>query len=273
MTIVLAFLSRHGGGATSPSTLIVNPPNGAILTSLRASLTHACSLLAGAEATRRSGGKAAGSGRGVRLLLGPTSSSGAEPGPLASGRATDTEGVEHGSCPSDLMAWTRRLGAHRWLNRPTTGGTVHWTATAFVGIALTLAGCSGSPERTGLPTPIGDDAITVGSFDFPESVLLAELYSQALEAGGFRVERALALGQREFVGPALRAGLIELVPEYAGTALGFASLGALEPTADLASTHRSLVETAAAIRHHRPGTGPGRERQHVRRHARDRTPA
>jgi osmoprotectant transport system substrate-binding protein len=123
---------------------------------------------------------------------------------------------------------------------------VHWTATAFVGIALTLAGCSGSPERTGLSTPIGDDAITVGSFDFPESVLLAELYSQALEAGGFRVERALALGQREFVGPALRAGLIELIPEYAGTALGFASLGALEPTADLASTHRSLAETAAA---------------------------
>ena len=48
------------------------------------------------------------------------------------------------------------------------------------------------------------------------------------------------------MGPALRAGLIDLVPEYAGTALGFASLGALEPTADLASTHRSLAETAAA---------------------------
>jgi osmoprotectant transport system substrate-binding protein len=71
-------------------------------------------------------------------------------------------------------------------------------------------------------------------------VLLAEIYSQALESGGVRVERALALGPGEFAGPALSLGLIELLPEYAGTALTFRSLGTAEPGSDAAATHRDL---------------------------------
>ena len=92
---------------------------------------------------------------------------------------------------------------------------------------------------------LGDDAITVGSFDFPESVLLAELYSQALEDRGFRVERALGLGPREFVGPALHAGLIEFVPDYGGTAVAFFSAGAVAPNSDPASNHRALEGVVA----------------------------
>ncbi len=94
-------------------------------------------------------------------------------------------------------------------------------------------------------TALGDDAITVGSFDFPESVLLAELYSRALEARGYRVERAFGLGKREFVAPALSAGLIELLPEYAGTALTFRSLGAVQPSPDSTTTHAELVDAFA----------------------------
>ena len=45
-------------------------------------------------------------------------------------------------------------------------------------------------------------------------------------ADGFRVDRAFNLGPREFVAPALAAGLIEFLPEYAGTALQFVSLDA-----------------------------------------------
>ena len=83
--------------------------------------------------------------------------------------------------------------------------------------------------------------LTVGSFDFAESRLLAEIYSQALEANGFRVDRAFDLGSREFVIPALAAGLIDFVPEYAGTALQFASLGATAPQATVGATHDALV--------------------------------
>ncbi|MDQ3737605.1 MAG: hypothetical protein M3337_00365, partial [Actinomycetota bacterium] len=88
---------------------------------------------------------------------------------------------------------------------------------------------------------LDDAAITVGSFDFSESVVLSEVYSQALEGAGYDVDRAFALGPREFVGPALRNGLIELVPEYAGTAVDFVSLGTAKASEDVEATHEQLV--------------------------------
>jgi osmoprotectant transport system substrate-binding protein len=112
--------------------------------------------------------------------------------------------------------------------------------------AVALAACAGDqPSRGVLSAVTTDDAITVGSFDFAESDLVAEVYSQALEHGGYRVTRAFGLGPRELVGPALSRGLVELVPEYAGTALQFASLGKIHPTGDVAATHAALVETLA----------------------------
>jgi osmoprotectant transport system substrate-binding protein len=96
----------------------------------------------------------------------------------------------------------------------------------LVVLALLIgAGCRAGPEASVGAGTLRDDAVTVGSFDFAESELLAEIYSQALEAGGIRVHRALDLGPRELVVPALARGLVELVPEYSGTALQFLSLG------------------------------------------------
>jgi osmoprotectant transport system substrate-binding protein len=94
-------------------------------------------------------------------------------------------------------------------------GIVVWSSTL-----LLLVACAGSepPPDT---SALGDDAVTIGSFDFPESALLAELYAQALEGHGIRVERRFGLGPRELVLPALQRGLIELVPEYVGSALAF----------------------------------------------------
>ena len=103
-------------------------------------------------------------------------------------------------------------------------------------LALSLASC-GRPGTGGAPaaSAIGDDAITVGSFDFPESALLAELYAQALESAGFTVKRAIGLGPRELVEPALELGLVELVPEYLGTSIQFLTRGAAGPTAAIPS--------------------------------------
>lgn len=84
--------------------------------------------------------------------------------------------------------------------------------------------------------------VTVGSLDFAESELLGELYSQALESGGFTVRRAFDLGPREFVAPALARGLVDLVPEYAGTALQFVSLGRAQPGADPVAAREALVQ-------------------------------
>jgi osmoprotectant transport system substrate-binding protein len=101
-------------------------------------------------------------------------------------------------------------------------------AVMIMVVALATVACAGSAGDPARPNALDDDAITVGSFDFAESVLLAEIYSQALEGAGFTVERAFELGPREFVAPAMSVGLIELVPEYAGSAAAF--LHRSEPT-------------------------------------------
>lgn len=111
-------------------------------------------------------------------------------------------------------------------------------------IALAMA-CAGDPARptVGSATALDDDAVTVASFDFPESELLAEVYGQALAGAGYDVRFELGLGPREFVQPALERGLVEFVPEYAGTAVQFLSLGESTPSDDLAATRRALDRT------------------------------
>jgi osmoprotectant transport system substrate-binding protein len=104
-------------------------------------------------------------------------------------------------------------------------------------ILALLVACAGD-GRPAVTTALGDDAITVASFNFPESEALAELYAQALEGRGFRVEREMNLGPRELVEPALQRGLIELVPEYAGSALGFFGVTA---SSEAATAHQQLV--------------------------------
>jgi len=116
----------------------------------------------------------------------------------------------------------------------------------FLSLIVAVSGCGTAAIDHSTVTALGDDAITVGSFNFGESEVLAEIYSQALEAGGYDVERAFRLGTREFVAPALAEGLVELVPEYAGTALQFLSLGHDRVAADVAATHAALVRAAAA---------------------------
>jgi osmoprotectant transport system substrate-binding protein len=90
-----------------------------------------------------------------------------------------------------------------------------------VALAMLASGCAGAGPPVGPAGVLHDDAITIGSFNFGESVLLAELYAQALEARGLRVERQYDLGPRELVAPALQRGLVELVPEYSGSLLAF----------------------------------------------------
>jgi osmoprotectant transport system substrate-binding protein len=108
-----------------------------------------------------------------------------------------------------------------------------------------LAACGSTSSETRPETALGDDAITIASFDFPESELLAQLYGQALVAQGFRVVFETGHGPRELVLPALERGLVEFVPEYAGTALQFLSLGTATPTADMNATGRALGDVLA----------------------------
>ena len=83
--------------------------------------------------------------------------------------------------------------------------------------------------------------VTVGSTNFPEQVVLAELYGQVLEASGYRVDRRLNLGNREIVYPALERGDINLYPEYLATLLAFVTKGDTKE-ADPATAQQKLQE-------------------------------
>ncbi len=68
--------------------------------------------------------------------------------------------------------------------------------------------------------PVGaQDAIKVGSKDFPESIIIGEIYAQLLENAGLSVERKLNLGGTVIAQAALLSGDLDLYPEYTGTGL------------------------------------------------------
>ena len=74
----------------------------------------------------------------------------------------------------------------------------------------------GTGGSTGAAGPV-----KVGSADFPESALLAEIYAQALEAKGMTVTRQFNIGSRETYLKAISGGEVDVLPEYSGTLLTF----------------------------------------------------
>jgi len=88
-------------------------------------------------------------------------------------------------------------------------------------IALVTSAC-GSSNPLGGGAISGDlKSIIVGSADFPESKIIAEIYAQALEANGFTVTRQFGIGSRETYIPAVRDHSIDLIPEYTGNLLKY----------------------------------------------------
>lgn len=88
--------------------------------------------------------------------------------------------------------------------------------------ALILAACgSGSSNPLSAESPTGGTSasgapVVVGSADFSESVLLAEIYAGALKAKGINASTKTNIGSREIYLKALQDGSIQVVPEYTG---------------------------------------------------------
>jgi osmoprotectant transport system substrate-binding protein len=87
----------------------------------------------------------------------------------------------------------------------------------------------------------------MGSANFAENVVLAELYAQVLEANGYTVERHLNLGTREIVAPALQSGQIDMYPEYLATMVTFITKDSSKASSDPAATQRALQEALAPM--------------------------
>ncbi|QYG91116.1 glycine/betaine ABC transporter substrate-binding protein [Iamia sp. SCSIO 61187] len=77
-------------------------------------------------------------------------------------------------------------------------------------------------EEKGLPGDLtAEGSLTVGSSNFAESNIAAQLYGQALEAAGVDVSYTPDIGARDVYYEALKSGDIDLVPEFTGTLLTF----------------------------------------------------
>src|SRR5690606_15649577 len=99
-----------------------------------------------------------------------------------------------------------RLGSGR---RAMTRVSRAATAVAACALASTLAvGTSAQPPP-----------VVIGSKPFGESYLLAELCAQLLEAHDVAVTRQFGLGGTEILFAAMRAGRVDLYPEYSGAGL------------------------------------------------------
>ncbi len=108
----------------------------------------------------------------------------------------------------------------------------------LVALALLAAAC-GSGEDSGAKD---GPTITIGSANFSENALVAEIYAQVLEDDGYPVERNLNIGNREVYTAALESGELSLVPEYLGSALANQQG---TPTADSEATAEALREVWA----------------------------
>ena len=105
------------------------------------------------------------------------------------------------------------------------------------GVAVGAAACSSSDPFEG-DSPQGGDGgsgnggsdgggaaggaggtLVVGSQAYYSNEIIAELFAQVLEAGGYTVERQFQIGQREVYVPELENGSLDVLPEYLGNLL------------------------------------------------------
>jgi osmoprotectant transport system substrate-binding protein len=109
----------------------------------------------------------------------------------------------------------------------------HTAALAAAALfALTACGADedplgGSGDASGSP----QGPLVVGSADFPESQVLAEIYAGALAGAGIEAETRLNIGSREIYFSALQDGSIDIIPDYSGNLLLFADPAATEESA------------------------------------------
>jgi len=98
--------------------------------------------------------------------------------------------------------------------------TRNWSRFAVLLTLMALIGAA-CASKSKAPTASNKPTITVGSGNFAESAVLAEVYGQALQAKGYKVVVKENVGTREIYEPALEHGTLSFVPDYLNTMLEF----------------------------------------------------
>ncbi|MGF1428087.1 ABC transporter substrate-binding protein [Kitasatospora sp. LaBMicrA B282] len=106
------------------------------------------------------------------------------------------------------------------------------SAALLAALTLAATGCSSSSSSsdplggsTKAANPSGGAAsgstVVVGSANYPENVLLASIYSQALQAKGVKVTEKFNIGSREVLFDQVKSGNLTVLPEYNGALLAY----------------------------------------------------
>lgn len=128
------------------------------------------------------------------------------------------------------------------MNRARPSVHRRWLILLTFLLTLVVTACGSSNPLGG--GQVSGDLMTlkVGSADFPESKIIAEIYAQALEANGFEISRQFGIGSRETYVPAVKDNSIDLIPEYTGNLLQYfdKNTTATDPDAVLLALYNAL---------------------------------
>src|ERR671922_660305 len=129
--------------------------------------------------------------------------------------------------------------------------------TLLAVIAALAAGCggddnggggTGASSSSGQPGK-GKPAVTIGTKDFTEEFVLGNLYAQALEAKGYKVNLKENIGATEITDKALTSGTIDAYPEYTGetTATVFGKNKLYKSAEETANEAKALYEKRGQV--------------------------
>ncbi|MEU6281870.1 ABC transporter substrate-binding protein [Streptomyces sp. NPDC047028] len=110
---------------------------------------------------------------------------------------------------------------------------------ALAAATALLAGCGSSDDKADNPLTGGKasgDSVVVGSNNFAESILLADIYGEALKAKGIKVTYKPNIGSRETTYGLLQNGAVSVLPEYNGALLAYLDPKAAPKTVEATTT-------------------------------------
>ena len=116
---------------------------------------------------------------------------------------------------------SKSFGIGRFISLLLVAGFILAACSPAVGVPVTGSNNAPTAASTSMPgtTPVTGGTITIGSKDFTEEFIVAEMYAQLLENAGFKVVRKLNLGGTPVAQAAIVKGDIDLYPEYTSTGL------------------------------------------------------
>jgi osmoprotectant transport system substrate-binding protein len=91
-------------------------------------------------------------------------------------------------------------------------------------------------------TPSGNPAVVIGSANFPENEILADIYADVLKGKGVPVTTKLDIGSREIYFKEMENGTLNVFPEYNGALLDY-----LDPSATASTTQEVDAALAQAL--------------------------